>query len=116
MHPGETSKKKLSAVPDRESVGARLRELRKRQRLTLKGLSARSGVALSTLSKMELGQVSASYGKLAAVARALSVDMGELFGGAAAAEQDGPLFVRSPLASAPRYDAVAEAPVSRRRA
>jgi transcriptional regulator with XRE-family HTH domain len=105
MHPGETSKKKLSAVPDRESVGARLREVRKRQHLTLKDLSARSGVALSTLSKMELGQVSASYGKLAAVARALSVDMGELFGGAAAAEQEGPLFVRSALASAPRYDA-----------
>jgi transcriptional regulator with XRE-family HTH domain len=107
MHPGETSSRKqiLTAVPDRTSVGARLRELRKRQRLTLKHLSERSGVALSTLSKMELGQVSASYGKLAAVARALSVDMGELFGAGNAEEQSGPLFVRSALATAPRYDA-----------
>jgi transcriptional regulator with XRE-family HTH domain len=104
MHPGKTSRKQVAAVPDRVSVGARLRELRKAQRLTLKHLSERSGVALSTLSKMELGQVSASYGKLAAVAAALSVDMGELFGSAAAA-QGGPFFVRSVLASAPRYDA-----------
>jgi transcriptional regulator with XRE-family HTH domain len=96
------------AVPDRERVGARLREIRKQRRLTLKGLSASSGVALSTLSKMELGQVSASYEKLAAVARALSVDIAQLFGAAGAEPSSdpsgAPLAVRSVLASAPRYD------------
>jgi transcriptional regulator with XRE-family HTH domain len=60
-------------------VGARLRAIRKAQKLTLKQLSERSGVALSTLSKMELAQVSVSYEKLAAAARALSVDIAQLF-------------------------------------
>ncbi|ROZ72371.1 XRE family transcriptional regulator [Ramlibacter sp. WS9] len=96
------------ALPDRARVGARLREIRKQRRLTLKALSASSGVALSTLSKMELGQVSASYEKLAAVARALSVDIAQLFGAAGAEpspdDAGAPLAVRSVLASAPRYD------------
>ena len=96
------------ALPDRARVGARLREIRKQKRLTLKVLSASSGVALSTLSKMELGQVSASYEKLAAVARALSVDIAQLFGAGEAEpspdDAGAPLAVRSVLASAPRYD------------
>jgi transcriptional regulator with XRE-family HTH domain len=91
------------AVPDRASVGARLRELRKARALTLKDLSVRSGVALSTLSKMELGQVSASYEKLAAVARTLAIEVGQLFGDARAETSDGPIAVRSTLADAPRY-------------
>lgn len=64
---------------DRSQVGARLRRIRKDQKLTLKQLSERSGVALSTLSKMELAQVSVSYEKLAAAARALGVDIAQLF-------------------------------------
>lgn len=104
---GKTSRKQEeTAVPDRVSVGARLRDLRKGQRLTLKALSQRSGVALSTLSKMELGQISASYEKLAAVARALAVDIAQLFGAAAPAPANGagPIVVRTVLKSAPRYD------------
>lgn len=53
--------------------------IRKRQHLTLKQLSERCGVALSTLSKIELGQISVSYEKLAAAARALNIDMSALF-------------------------------------
>ena len=64
---------------DRTQVGARLRAIRKSQKLTLKQLSERSGVALSTLSKMELAQVSVSYEKLAAAARALNTDIAQLF-------------------------------------
>ncbi|MCO7519812.1 MULTISPECIES: helix-turn-helix domain-containing protein [unclassified Pseudomonas] len=64
---------------DRSAVGARLRQLRKRRQMTLKQLSAQSGVPLSTLSKMELAQVSVSYEKLAAVARALNLDIAQLF-------------------------------------
>lgn len=111
MGSGKTSRKGPAppAMPDRARVGARLREIRKQQRLTLKALSAGSGVALSTLSKMELGQVSASYEKLAAVARALSVDIAQLFDAGAAQRSEGsadaPVVVRTVLASAPRYDA-----------
>ena len=64
---------------DRALVGARLRAYRKQQGLTLKRLSERCGVALSTLSKMELGQAAVSYDKLAAVARTLNIDLPQLF-------------------------------------
>jgi transcriptional regulator with XRE-family HTH domain len=98
-----------AALPDRERVGAHLRVIRKGQGLTLKTLSARSGVALSTLSKIELGQISVSYEKLAAVARALDVDIAALFDPRAGATLEAghrPVtVVRSTLAAAPRYDA-----------
>ena len=75
---------------DRVQLGLRLREHRKARRLTLKDLSGHSGVALSTLSKMELGQISVSYEKLAAVARALSLDVGQLLDARAAAPAGAP--------------------------
>lgn len=70
-----------SALPqlDRGEVGARLRQVRKSRQLTLKQLAGLSGVPVSTLSKMELAQVSVSYEKLAAAARALNVDIAQLF-------------------------------------
>jgi transcriptional regulator with XRE-family HTH domain len=79
---------------DRRALGQRLRSLRRQQRLTLKDLSARSGVALSTLSKIELGQVAASYEKFTAVARALGVDIGRLFEAQPAAPAAGPVHTR----------------------
>jgi len=98
-----------AALPDRERVGERLRAIRKGHGLTLKALSTRSGVALSTLSKIELGQISVSYEKFAAVARALDVDIAALFdpraGAAPAAGHRAVVAVRSTLAEAPRYDA-----------
>lgn len=70
-----------AALPllDRAEVGGRLRQVRKARQLTLKQLSELSGVPVSTLSKMELAQVSVSYEKLAAAARALEVDIAHLF-------------------------------------
>ncbi|GAA0690845.1 XRE family transcriptional regulator [Marinobacterium maritimum] len=64
---------------DRVLVGARLRAHRKQLKLTLKQVSEQSGVALSTLSKMELGQATVSYDKLAAAARALNIGLPQLF-------------------------------------
>jgi len=92
---------------DREHVGERLRALRKSHGLTLKELSQRSGVALSTLSKMELGQISVSYEKLAAAANALHVDIAQLFDGRAAVAPNSraPVVVRSTPQDAPHYDA-----------
>jgi transcriptional regulator with XRE-family HTH domain len=97
-----------AALPDRERVGERLRAIRKRHGLTLGALSARSGVALSTLSKIELGQISVSYEKFAAVARALDVDIASLFDPRAEAVPAAgrrPVVVRTTLDAAPRYDA-----------
>jgi len=93
------------APPDRREMGARLRAIRRQHRLTLKALSARSGVALSTLSKMELGQIAVSYEKFAAVARALAVDIAQLFDARAAAPSaPAPTFVHATIAGAPGYD------------
>ena len=90
---------------DRVQLGLRLREQRKARRLTLKDLSGHSGVALSTLSKMELGQISVSYEKLAAVARALSLDVGQLLDARAMAPAGAaaPVVVWSEAGGAPAY-------------
>ncbi|NYT80747.1 helix-turn-helix transcriptional regulator [Alcaligenaceae bacterium] len=56
-------------------MGTRLRAIRKQKGFTLKQLSAASGVALSTLSKAELGQTALSYEKFVAISLALDVDM-----------------------------------------
>ncbi len=97
----------VAAAPeaDRVQLGLRLREHRKARRLTLKELSGRSGVALSTLSKMELGQISVSYEKLAAVARALVLDVGQLFDARAGAPAGAatPVVVWSEASGAPAY-------------
>lgn len=106
--PVKPAGKRNAAPPDRVRMGERLREIRKARRLTLKALSARSGVALSTLSKIELGQISVSYEKFAAVAQALEVDIAQLFDprarAAAADGEKGPVVVRSTLEAAPGYD------------
>jgi len=97
---------RAGAPLDRQGLGERLRTIRKAQGLTLKALSGRSGVALSTLSKIELGQISVSYEKLAAVARGLAVDIAALFDARAGAPPGAaqPTVVRSTPAAAPRYD------------
>jgi len=91
---------------DRAQLGLQLREHRKARRLTLKDLSGHSGVALSTLSKMELGQISVSYEKLAAVARALALDVGQLFDarGGASVGAKAPSVVWSSADTAPAYN------------
>jgi transcriptional regulator with XRE-family HTH domain len=97
--------RRAAAAPDRVRMGERLRAIRLAPRLTLKTLSERSGVALSTLSKMELGQISVSYEKFAAVAHALQVDIAQLFDPRAQhLPARAPTVVRSTLADAPGYD------------
>jgi transcriptional regulator with XRE-family HTH domain len=65
-------------IVSKEAMGARLRAIRKKKGFTLKQLSAASGVALSTLSKAELGQTALSYEKFVAISLALDVDMSML--------------------------------------
>jgi transcriptional regulator with XRE-family HTH domain len=73
------SAKPLAEIISKDALGLRLRAIRKSKGFTLKSLSAQSGVALSTLSKAELGQTSLSYEKFVAISWALGVDMSELF-------------------------------------
>lgn len=86
----------------RVRMGQQLRAARKACALTLKQLSAVSGVALSTLSKMELGQVSVSYEKFTAVARALNIDISQLLSDPDA--HHGTVPTRASTTQSPDYD------------
>jgi transcriptional regulator with XRE-family HTH domain len=58
-----------------DQAGLAVRKLRLAKGWTLAQLSDRAGMPLSTLSKLELGQVSLSYEKLMNLCRALDVDL-----------------------------------------
>jgi transcriptional regulator with XRE-family HTH domain len=63
----------------RQVVGETLRGLRLRQRRTLREISARARVSLGYLSEVERGQKEPSSELLAAICRALDVELSELF-------------------------------------
>lgn len=65
---------------DHKSVGTRLRHARKSRDLTLMQLSEQSGIAVSTISKAERGDIALTYDKFAALAHALNVDFDTIFG------------------------------------
>ncbi|AOB33657.1 hypothetical protein AKI39_12055 [Bordetella sp. H567] len=60
-------------------LSRKLRRLRREAQLTLQQLSARCGISVSTLSKIEKGQLSPTYEKIAALAQGLNIQVGELF-------------------------------------
>ncbi|TSH94233.1 helix-turn-helix domain-containing protein [Verticiella sediminum] len=57
----------------------KLRVLRAQRQLTFQQLSARCGISVSTLSKIETGQLSPTYEKIVALAQGLGVDVADLF-------------------------------------
>ncbi|WP_227244664.1 helix-turn-helix domain-containing protein [Paraburkholderia caribensis] len=65
---------------DHQAVGARLRDARKARGLTLMQLSEQSGIAVSTISKAERGDIALTYDKFAALAHALQLDFDAIFG------------------------------------
>ncbi|EHM01345.1 DNA-binding helix-turn-helix protein [Acetobacteraceae bacterium AT-5844] len=73
----------MGELPDstigRPSLGESVRAARQAQGLTLKEVSARSGLAVSTLSKVENGQMSLTYDKLLALSEGLRVNVATLF-------------------------------------
>ncbi|MBO1074602.1 helix-turn-helix transcriptional regulator (plasmid) [Roseomonas marmotae] len=64
----------------RPSLGESLRAARLAQNLTLKEVSARSGLAISTLSKVENGQMSLTYDKLLQLSEGMRISVAALFG------------------------------------
>src|SRR5579859_247503 len=60
-------------------LGECLRAARAARGLTLKQVSLRSGLAMSTLSKVENGQMSLTYDKLLQISRGLQIGIAELF-------------------------------------
>lgn len=82
--------------PDREAFGRRLRAARKKRGWTLAEVAKRSGVSITTISRAERGQLALSYEKFAALARALSLDIGSLFtDGGGPAPLEGPAVTRA---------------------
>lgn len=64
--------------PSPTAPGDTIRALRKRLGLTLGEVSARTGLGVSTLSKLEKGHASLSYEKLHLISRGLGVDMAQV--------------------------------------
>ncbi len=61
------------------TLGKLLKGLRQRERWTLKEMSAKSGIPVSTLSKIEHDQLTLTYDKLLQLSRRLGLRMSELF-------------------------------------
>ena len=68
------------APSDRNSFGERVRRFRKEKGWTLTEVATSSGLAPSTISKVERGQMSLTYDRLVLLARGLDVHLTELFG------------------------------------
>ncbi len=70
------------------TLGAVLRDLRARSGWTLKEMSAKSGIPISTLSKVEHDRLTLTYDKLQQLSRRLNIRMSDLFaeGGSVDAE------------------------------
>lgn len=62
------------------NLGEFLKEIRSRNQWTLSQVSALTGLAVSTLSKVENNQMSLTYDRLIQLAQGLGVDIAELFG------------------------------------
>ena len=58
--------------------GNAIRALRKRRRMTLRDMSSSTGLAVSTLSKLEMGRSSLSYDKLVRISTGLGVELAQL--------------------------------------
>ncbi|WP_353236577.1 XRE family transcriptional regulator [Diaphorobacter ruginosibacter] len=68
-----------AAPAGKQEVGAKIRRIRKERGLTLQQVAARSGLAVSTVSKAERGQIALSYEKVLQLGGALDIDMTRLF-------------------------------------
>lgn len=67
-----------SREPANTEIGARLRGFRKARGWTQGDLAKRCGLAVSTISKVETGQLSPSFETLLRIAEGLSVNLGDL--------------------------------------
>jgi transcriptional regulator with XRE-family HTH domain len=67
------------AKADKSTLGGRIRQLRKSRGWTLERLSHATGLAVSTLSKVETGKMSLTYDSMVKLARGLNIQMAELF-------------------------------------
>lgn len=70
-------------------LGQRLKRMRRERGWTLADVSARTGLAVSTLSKVENDRISLTYNNLAKLASGLEIDLANFFTGAAVQDTFG---------------------------
>jgi transcriptional regulator with XRE-family HTH domain len=75
------------STASRPNLGQRLRELRARNNWRIADVSRLTGLASSTISKVENGRMSLTYDKLQQLANGLSLDLVDLFGERGPAER-----------------------------
>ena len=80
-------------LPEPVDLAARVRELRKARGWTLEQAATQAGLARSTLSKIENGQMSPTYDALKKLALGLSISVPQLFTPAAQAQVSGRIVV-----------------------
>ena len=80
-------------APEPLDLGIRVRELRKAKGWTLEQASVQAGLARSTLSKIENGQMSPTYDALKKLAQGMGVSVPQLFTPAQAPQVSGRIVV-----------------------
>jgi len=82
------TKRTINHAPERDgNLGESLRRIRKERGMTLIEAGEKSGMPMSTISKIENNKMSLSYDKLLRICNALDIDISELFSGGATAEK-----------------------------
>ncbi|MEO5614235.1 MAG: XRE family transcriptional regulator [Cypionkella sp.] len=89
----ETGPDSGQTVPEPLDLGIRVRELRKAKGWTLEQASVQAGLARSTLSKIENGQMSPTYDALKKLAQGMGVSVPQLFTPAQAPQVSGRIVV-----------------------
>lgn len=77
--PPASAKRPAASKPKRPTLGSLLRGLRMRNRWTLKEMSERTGIPLSTLAKVEHDRLTLTYDKLLQLSQRLNLRMSDLF-------------------------------------
>src|ERR1700678_3483449 len=78
----------LDVKTHHSTLGSLLRSLRSRNGWTLKEMSQRTGIPVSTLSKVEHDRLTLSYDKLVQLSQRLEIRVSELFADPADAEPE----------------------------
>ena len=86
------SKRQPQNMPARP--GAVVRAMREQRGWTLADLSERTGLSVSTLSKVENDKMSLTYDKLSRISKGLAIDIGQLFAESSASSGASPAPVR----------------------
>jgi transcriptional regulator with XRE-family HTH domain len=82
------TKRAINHGPERDvDLGESLRKLRKERGMTLIEAGEKSGMPMSTISKIENNKMSLSYDKLLRICRALEIDISQLFSGSPTVEK-----------------------------